>query len=212
MHIAIAGAGMVGQFYAERWIAAGHTVTFTHVRDHGRAEALVARLGPGTTWATSLATGPTTDANPKPDVAVLAARFETVARALTDLGDLEDVVVLDAVNPFNPERTGLVDLGGRTAADHIGDLLAQHGGARHVKALHSEGVERIRQANRPLALFVAGDDPYAVEVAASLIHDAGLDAVATGALATAAWSEPPGPLFGQGFSLAEAQRALEGLR
>lgn len=206
MHIAIAGAGVVGQFYAERWIIAGHTVAFTHVRDHERAEALVARLGPASSWSRSLADAP------QPDVAVLAARLETVDQAIADLGDLAGVVLLDAVNPFNPERAGLVDLGGRTAADRIGDVLAGRGGARHVKALHSEGVERILQSDGPLTLYVAGDDPTAVAVATTLIHDAGLDAVATGPLATAAWSEPPGPLFGQGLSLTEARAALEALQ
>lgn len=197
---------MVGGYYATRWVGAGHSVEFTHVRDRSKIEALVRRLGPSASWSESLATAP------RPDVAVLAVRWQTLETALDQLGPLSGVVVIDAVNPFNAERTGLEDLGGRTAADTVAEQLARRGGGRHVKALHSEGVERIAGSPRTLSLFVAGNDDDANQVAMDLIRDAGLDPIATGPLATARWSEPPGPLFGQGLAHADALAALARLQ
>lgn len=202
MHIAIAGTGEVGEFYGRRWIAAGHTVTFTHARDHDKARALAAALGPAASFEPSLS------AAPRPDVAVLAARLESFEEALDQLGDLQGMPLIDAVNPFSPDRTGLVDLGGRTAADVVGESLSRRGGALHVKALHSDGVQRIIDTAYPVALFIAGDDPGAVAIAETLVTDAGLVPVFTGALETASLSEPPGPLFGQGYDRASAQAAL----
>ena len=195
----VVGAGEVGGFYAERWARAGHAVTLTFARDDAHAAALAERVGAG--WQDAA-----TDV--RPDVVLLAVRLEHLAEARRHTGPLTGVVLLDAVNPFLPDRTGLVALDGRTAADLVRAAWPQ---VRHVKALHSIGVQRVRDAAGPVAAFVAGDDDGATQVAERLTRDAGLLPVRTGGLATAAWSEPPGPLFSQAWSEAEARARLDDL-
>jgi len=68
-----------------------------------------------------------------------------------------------------------------------------------------------REANRPdpkLAVPIAGDDPEAVRVAASLVSDAGFDPVLVGKLADARRFQRGGPGYGQQVSAAELRQKL----
>ena len=68
-----------------------------------------------------------------------------------------------------------------------------------------------REANRPdpkLAVPIAGDDPEAVRVAASLVSDAGFDPVLVGKLTDARRFQRGKPGYGQQVSAAELRQKL----
>jgi len=200
MQILVVGTGEVGAFYAGRWAARGHDVALSFAREEPRARELASRLG--ARWVGRAVP-------PEPEAVLLAVRLEHLAEARAWTGPLAGRVLLDAVNPFNPERSGLVDLAGRTAADRVAETWPE---ARHVKALHSIGVQRVREAEGPVTVFLAGEDAGALEVASSLARDADLEPLVTGGITTARWSEPPGPLFSQAWSLEEARVQLDRVR
>jgi len=68
-----------------------------------------------------------------------------------------------------------------------------------------------REANRPdpkLAVPIAGDDPQAVQIAVSLVRDAGFDPVVVGKLADARRFQRGQPGYGQPVSAAELKQKL----
>jgi predicted dinucleotide-binding enzyme len=68
-----------------------------------------------------------------------------------------------------------------------------------------------REANRAdpkLAIPIAGDDSQAVQVAASLVRDAGFDPVVVGKLADARRFQRGQPGYGQSVSAAELKQKL----
>jgi predicted dinucleotide-binding enzyme len=201
MKIGIVGAGNVGRLYGERWVRGGHDVAFGYVRDRARLEALVAELGASATIVEvhDLAEGS--------DVIVFAPPFEQIEHAAALVGPAASTIVVDTTNPFTPERTSLVDLGGGTSSARVAALFPD---ALVVKALHNLSVQQVEAstAQAPAVMFVAGDDAGAKEMVRGLIVDAGLTAVDTGGLSTAGLSEAPGPLFMTVFDASTAAAAL----
>ena len=68
-----------------------------------------------------------------------------------------------------------------------------------------------REANRPsprLAVPIAGDDPEAVQVASTLVRDAGFDPVEVGKLADASRFQRGAPGYGQNLTAAELRQKL----
>lgn len=178
----------MGKLYGEHWVRRGHEVAFSYVRDPGRLEAFVGQLG------SSACVLEVKDVAAFSDVVVFAPPFEQIEHAAALLGPVTGKVVVDTTNPFNPERTGLVDLGGSTSSAKVADLFQD---SFVVKALHNLSVDQASAAitQTPAVMFIAGDDKEAKETVARLIVDAGLTPFDTGALSTAELSEAPGPLF-----------------
>jgi predicted dinucleotide-binding enzyme len=201
MKIGIVGAGNVGRLYGERWVKSGHDVAFGYVRDRGRLDALVSQLG---TSATILEVEDLAEGS---DVIVFAPPFEQIRHAAALVGPAAGKVVIDTTNPFNPERTGLVDLGGATSSATVAALFPD---ALVVKALHNLSVQQVESSTpeAPAVIFVAGDDVGSKGAAARLVADAGLTAVDTGSLSTAALSEAPGRLFMTVYDASTAEAAL----
>ncbi len=205
MHIAIIGVGEVGRYYATHWSRAGHTLDLTFVRDRERAAEFAQRLGP------NVRVQEPRQAVAGADIVLFAPRFEHIADAADAIGPVGDTILIDANNPFTRERDALVELGdGQTAAT----VVQRHcEPTRHVKAFHNLGIKMIDDhAGTPLVAFVASDDVAAAATVSGLAIDAGLIPLLTGPIATAAWSEPPGPLFSRPFSLTAAHAAIEAIR
>jgi predicted dinucleotide-binding enzyme len=188
MKIGIVGSGNVGRLYGERWVRRGHEVAFSYVRDSGRLDAFVGRLG------SSACVLEVEDVAAFSDLVVFAPPFEQIEHAAALLGPMPGKVVIDTTNPFNPERTGLVDLGTGTSSAKVAALFQD---SFVVKALHNLSVEQAATAvtESPAVMFIAGDNTEAKETVARLVVDAGLAPVDTGGLHSAALSEAPGPLF-----------------
>lgn len=188
MRIGIVGAGNVGRLYGALWVKKGHEVAFSYVRDHRRLRAFVNELG-------SMASiVDTEDVAACSDVIVFAPPFEQVEHAAALVGSAAGKVVIDTTNPFNPERTGLVDLGSSTSAEKVAGLFPE---AHVIKALHNLSVGQATSATSqsPAVLFLAGDSNEAKEAVARMVIDAGFSPFDTGGFSTAGLSEAPGPLF-----------------
>jgi predicted dinucleotide-binding enzyme len=204
MKIAILGVGAVGTYYAKYWQKEGHELILSYYRDQAKLESFAATLGENVSWASPA------EAVKAAELILFCPRFEHIEDAAAKMGDIHDKILIDANNPFNPERTGLAQLPPEQSAASL--VAALFPNARHVKALHNLGIQTILDHKpRRLAAFVAGDDAEAVRIVMGLLSQADLDPLATGAFATARFSEFPGPLFGLAFSREEAEAALSAL-
>ncbi|POH64548.1 MULTISPECIES: NADPH-dependent F420 reductase [Cryobacterium] len=201
MKIGIVGAGNVGNLYGEQWVKRGHEVAFSYVRDLGRLEDFVGRLG---SLACVLEVEKVAAFS---DVVVFAPPFELIAHAAALVGPASGKVVVDTTNPFNPERTGLVDLGTNTSSAKVADLFPD---ALVVKALHNLSVDQAAAGinQTPSVIFIAGDNNEAKDTVARLVVDAGLIPFDTGELTTADLSEAPGPLFMNVYSMSAVAEAV----
>jgi predicted dinucleotide-binding enzyme len=205
MKIGIVGAGNVGRLYGRRWVEAGHEVAFGYVRDRERLETLVVELGAAASIVEA------EDLAAVSEVLIFAPPFEQIEHAAALVGAAHGGIVIDTTNPFTPERTGLVDLGGGTSSARVAALFPH---ALVVKALHNLSVQQVEASTSeaPAVIFVAGDDDGSKKVAAGLVADAGLTAVDTGGLSTAALSEAPGRLFMTVYDASTAGAALADTR
>ena len=201
MKIGIVGAGNVGRLYGELWVRRGHEVAFSYARDRGRLEAFVSALG------SSASVLEVEDAVTGSDVVLFAPPFERIQDAAALVGAATGKVVIDTTNPFNPERTGLVDLGSTTSGAKVAELFPE---ALVVKALHNLSVEQAFAATQeaPAVMFLAGDHQEAKETVARLVVDAGLTPFDTGGSSTARLSEAPGPLFMKVYGVTTVAEAI----
>jgi predicted dinucleotide-binding enzyme len=212
MNIGILGAGRMGTMLARLFIGVGHAVRLANSRGPGSLATTVAALGP-------LATAGTRD-----DVAefgpvvILAVGWVRVPDAVANLPALAGRIVVDTTNNrTGPRPEDLVDLAGRTSSEVVADLVP---GSSVVKAFNHQPIAALDtlrgspQAERK-ALFLAGDDPSAKSVVASMIRELGGEPIDTGTLREGGRLQGTGnPLAGHGRLLPcwEARALLEQLR
>lgn len=199
--IGVIGAGNVGGTVGALWVRAGYPVMFAS-RHPDELKPMAARLGK------LASTGTPQQAAAYGEVLFFAVPYG----ALPDLGrelaeEIRGKVVLDACNPI-PRRDG--EIAEQALRDGVGvTSAALLPGARLVRAFNSLSANAVgREAHRagqPLAIPIAGNDPQALEVAAQLIRDAGLEPVVIGPLASARLTQPGGP----GWLVAETAPALK---
>jgi predicted dinucleotide-binding enzyme len=199
MHIVVVGAGNVGLFYARKWLATGHTVTLTYSRDDTalahRAEEIGAQSAP---MAEAIASA---------DAVLLSVPFERVEDAVAQGGEWGDKLVIDTTNPFNPDRSGVVELPeGETSFSRIAALLP---GVTLVKAFHNLGVAQVEDPEAAPVIFVVGTDAGARTTVSGLVSDADLVPVESGDLAAVALTEAPGRLFTALLDADQARSALD---
>ncbi|MBI1879558.1 MAG: NAD(P)-binding domain-containing protein [Chloroflexi bacterium] len=192
----------MGTYYAKHWSNAGHELVLTYFRDQTKVERLVSQLGKQVSFsAPHLAIA-------NSDIILFCPRFEHIEDAAKQIGDIGEAILIDANNPFNPDRTGLAHIASnQTASMIITNLFPQ---ARHVKAFHNLGIKTILDnSNHQLIAFVASDDTDAAKIVMDLASQAHLTPLLSGGLATAGLSEFPGPLFGIPFTtIQSAHEAL----
>ncbi len=114
-------------------------------------------------------------------------------------------VVIDKTNPYNPERSGLLDIGKQTAAEHVSARLPR---ARYVKAFNTLTAGFLaesagRTGDDRVVIFLSGDYGDAKTTAATLVHDAGFAPVDLGTLAGSARQQPEGDYYGEEFRLTD---------
>jgi len=172
MRIAIIGAGNVGGALGRAFSEVGHDVVFG-VRDPDSDKTRAAlSSAPGAT-----ASSPS-EAVADADVVVVAVRPDGIAETVAELPSLDARVVIDAMNRFGGDRN-------RSTAHDLADALP---GARVVKAFNTTGFENLstgRDRKTRAAMFVAGDDADAKDVAMQLAREIGFDAHDGGPLANA---------------------------
>ena len=202
MKIGILGAGRIGSTAARLFIAAGHEIAISNSRGPESLTDLAAGLGPKAR-ATSL------DAAASYGEAVLLAVPWHREDALPRPDLLRGKIVIDAMNPYNPEG-GFFDLGDSTSSEIV---LRRLPGARLVKAFNTIYYEHLAGRGRkdlPIeerhAIYVAGDDAQAKEVVSRLIEDIGFAPVDTGSLREGGRLQQPDSLiYNQTYTAREAR-------
>jgi predicted dinucleotide-binding enzyme len=181
VRIGIIGTGKIGAALAELWVRSGHEVMISSRHPEALAP-LAAKLGPKAhvgTPAQAAAFGP---------VVMLAVPYAATPQVGRDYAKaLAGKIVLDAGNPY-PDRDGpMADaarLKGAGPSDR--DFLP---GVRLVRAFNSiiagNLLSQTQRAAGLIAIPLAGDDPAALKVAATLVQDAGFDPVIVGDLSQA---------------------------
>jgi predicted dinucleotide-binding enzyme len=172
MRIAIIGAGNVGGGLGAAFTQAGHEVVFG-VRDPDSDKSRAAiSAAPG-----SRAAAPG-EAVAGADVIVFALRWGAVPTTVSQLPPLAGRVVIDAMNRLGPDPE-------RSTSEDLAELLP---GARVVKAFNTIGFENLATArgrHAPAAMFVAGDDEGAKQVALDLAAELGFRPEDAGPLSNA---------------------------
>lgn len=210
MRIGIIGSGHIGGTAARLLAAAGHEVALSHASGPESLRDEVAALGPRAQAATI------EEAADFGDVILLAIPWR--ARGDLPAARLRGKIVVDAMNPYRPDFT-LYDLGDSTSSEEVAKALP---GARVVKAfnhlhardLASRGSPDLPVEDRP-ALFIAGDDPAAKTLVATLVDEIGFAPVDTGSLREGGrLQQAGGPLYTRLLegrdAVEEVRRALEG--
>ncbi len=202
--IGIIGAGNIGSTIGALWIKSGHSVMFSS-RHPDELKDMVAKLG-------SLAqAGSVEQAIAFGEVLFIAVPYGAIPQIGKDYSTaMKGKVMLDACNAVSTrdgtieeevEQNGI----GVTSQKYFPDV-------RIVRAFNTMSYAIFaREANRPapkLAIPIAGDDAQAVQVAASLVRDAGFDPVVVGKLADARRFQRGQPGYGQSVSAAELKQKL----
>lgn len=204
MRIGIIGSGHIGGTIGGLWVKAGHPVLFSS-RHPEELKDLVAGLG-------VLARAVSVDqAITFGDVVFIAVPYGALPQIGRDYtGALKDKIVLDAGNAVAARDGAIAD---EVERDGVGVTSQKYlPGTRLVRSFNTLSyMVFAREANRPdpkLAVPIAGDDPEAVRVAASLVSDAGFDPVLVGKLADARRFQRGEPGYGQQVSAAELRQKL----
>lgn len=178
MKIALLGAGRIGATTARLFAAFGHEVAVSNSRGPESLRELVAGLG-------AKAHAMTLDEAARFGEVILLAVPWHREDALPRPELLRGKIVIDAMNPYNPEG-GFFDLGDSTSSEIV---LRRMPGARLVKAFNTIYYEHLATRGRkdlPVeerhAIYLSGDDAKAKEVVSRLIEDIGFAPVDTGSL------------------------------
>ena len=184
------------------WIKKGHQVAFVATSGRladGRGTGSLARAG---TVEEAIAFG---------DVLFIAVPYGAVPQIGKDYSAaMKGKVMLDACNAVSARDGAVADEVEQTG---IGVTTQKYfPGVRIVRAFNTMSYMIFaREANRPdpkLAVPIAGDDPQAVQIAASLVRDAGFDPVVVGKLADAGRFQRGQPGYGQSVSATELKQKL----
>jgi 8-hydroxy-5-deazaflavin:NADPH oxidoreductase len=155
-------------------------------RDPAKAAGPASALGRG-------ATAGTMGTAPAGDIVILAVLYASAAPVVSQCGDaLAGKVIVDITNPFNPGATGLATPDGTSNAQQV--AKAAPASARVVKAFNTIFADVLAQ-DRPLDVFLAGDDTRAKASLAAFIGSLGLRPRDTGDLRMAHRLEGAGLLM-----------------
>ncbi|MGB8046592.1 MAG: NAD(P)-binding domain-containing protein, partial [Pseudolabrys sp.] len=179
--IGIIGSGNIGGTIGGLWVKKGHSVFFSS-RHPDELKDMVAKLG-------SLAQAGTVEqAVAFGDVLFIAVPYGAIPQIGKDYSAaMKGKVMLDACNAVSSRDGAVAD---EVEQNGIGVTTQRYfPGVRIVRAFNTMSyMVFAREANRPdpkLAIPIAGDDPQALQIAASLVRDAGFDPVTVGTLADA---------------------------
>ncbi len=202
--IGIIGSGHIGGTVGGLWVKASHPVLFSS-RHPDELKDLVAELGPlahAGTVAQAIAFG---------RVLFIAVPYGALPQIGRDYAAaLQGKIVLDACNAVAARDGAIAD---EVEREGVGITSQKYlPGTRLVRAFNTLSYRILAQeANRPdprLAIPIAGDDPQAVRVAASLVRDAGFAPVIAGKLADARRFQRGGPGYGQAVDTVELKQKL----
>jgi predicted dinucleotide-binding enzyme len=201
MRIGIIGSGAMGGGLGRAWAAAGHEILFSSRNPEELAE-LVASVGP------LARAGLPQEAATFGEVVLIAVPYGALPQVGRDHAHLmRDKVVIDCGNPREDRDGPMADDAmargtGVTSAEYLP-------GVRLVRAFNAIAANMIgREADPRIGVPIAGDDPEAVEIASTLVVDAGFDPVVVGPLSRAREFDRGTPVYVRGMTAAELRAAL----
>jgi len=207
MRIGVVGAGMIGSTVAKLWTDAGHDVRLG-TRHPAELQPLVETLGKRASAGTAA------EAATFGEVVMLTVPLAAIPPLAPDLAPLlAGKVVLDTGNAYE-KRDGA---SAREATSHpegsAGWAAAMFPGARWVKAFNTVYFKVLTsEAHRTgdrVGIPLASNDPKALEIAATLVSDAGFDPVIVGPLARGKEFEPDTPPYNTGMSGRDLRKILK---
>jgi hypothetical protein len=203
MKIGIIGAGDVGLTLANLWIQAGHQV-FLSSRHPQKLAHVIAELGE------AAQAGTVQQAATFGDVIFFAVNYWTVDEAIQAIGNTaEEKIVIDATNPLHYAESGGTErvIGNNEIAGQV--MARKLPKARIIKAFTTMWTGYLQQyAHRDgekVAVPLAGDDPAAKALVASLIEDAGFEPVDIGTLAESRPLDPPSTIWNKVLTATEVR-------
>jgi 8-hydroxy-5-deazaflavin:NADPH oxidoreductase len=209
LKIGIVGSGHIGSTIGSLWVKSDHPVMFSS-RHPDELKPLIDQLG---SLAQSGTVGGAIDFG---DVVFIAVPYGAYQQIGKDYGSkLSGKVVLDAGNAV-AARDGS-DLATEAKEEGIGLTSAKYlPGARIVRAFNSMSYRFFAsEANRAgdrMAIPIAGDDKAALNIASTLVHDAGFDPVVIGSLVRAKDFSQGAPLYGLQLTAAELRQKADALK
>lgn len=203
MRIGVIGAGWLGGTVGRQWVRSGHQVMFSS-RHPEELRPMAQELG-------SLASvGTPREAAEFGSVLLFAVPYDAIPQLGTDLSTfLIGKIVLDACNPpaggnalaEEALRNGV----GLTSAKYLqGSKLVRAFSAVDASAVEASAARRTGKLGVPLA----SDDPQALQIAATLVVDAGCEPVIVGNLAAGRSFQRGGPGFRANTTAAALRQAL----
>jgi len=202
--IGVIGSGRIGGTIGGLWIKSGHRVMFSS-RHPEELKEMASKLGP------LASTGTVAQALQFADVVLIAVPYGALPQIGQDNGPaLKGKIVLDACNAVAARDGRIAE---EVESEGVGKTSQKYlPGTRLVRAFNTLGYTIFaREANRPdpkLAVPIAGDDAEALQVASSLVRDAGFDPVVAGSLADARRFQRGGPGYGLSVTAAELKQKL----
>lgn len=196
MKIGIIGAGMIGSTVGKLWIDAGHEIKFA-TRHPEELAPLVGKLG------ARASAGTPAEAAAFGEVVMVTIPLAALPQLSRDLS-LDGKVVLDTSNAY--ERRDGAAAGEATAHPRgsAGWAAAMFPKARWVKAFNTVYFKTLEteahRAGDRVGIPLASDDHEAMEIAAQLVRDAGLDPVIAGSLERGKAFEPGTKVYNTGMS------------
>ena len=161
MKIAIIGTGNVGGALATVWAERGHQI-FLGVRDEQNFK------GKQLLELDNVSVHNIQDAAEKAQVILIAAAPQFTESILNALGDIEDKVIIDAMNSIRTKPEGF-----NNSFEAIRKLKPN---VAVVKCFNTTGFENMRNPNydgQGIDMFMAGDSTKAKNIASELAKDAG---------------------------------------
>jgi len=190
MDIAILGTGRVGGALGPRWAGKGHRIVYG-VPEVEAAEVrpVLDKSGPNASAAN------VREAAAVSQVILLAIPWDVTREVIESLGALDGKILLDCINPIEPDFSGL-SLGSAPSAAE--DIAAWAPGAKVVKAFNT--VSNATMVNpwyggQKAAMFFCGDDEHAKGIVRQLTDDVEMEPVDAGPLKNARYLESLGMLY-----------------
>ena len=205
LKVGIIGAGKIGGTLGELWAKAGHRV-FLSSRHPERLKDLAERIGPNAQY------GFPREAATFGEVVLISVPYGALPQVGSDYAkELKGKVVLETGNPFSG-RDG--DMAQAARQKGTGVASAEFlPGVRLVRAFNTIPYYDLRseahRAGDRVAVPLAGDDKKALNVAKSLVEDAGFEPVIVGSLDLADRFDVGTSVFAQALTAQELRRALD---
>ncbi|MGW3429630.1 NADPH-dependent F420 reductase [Streptomyces melanosporofaciens] len=179
------GLGHMARVLAARALDGGNAVEIIG-RDAAKTADMVGALGRGATAGKS-------GAAPAGDIVILAVPATSAAPVVRQYGDAPaGKIIVDITNPFNPTATGLITPDGTSIAQQVAGAAPK---SAHVVKAFNTIFGHVLAEDRPLDVFMAGDDAQAKASLSAFIESTGLRPLDTGDLKMARWLEGAGLLM-----------------